>query len=661
MAKAQNLLNKQVGKYLILNEISRGGMGIIYLGKHATLNRYAAVKMLFPHLAGEINFVKRFREETKAMAKLKHPNIVDLYDYVEAFDTYFIIMEVVVGRSLESMLKESGPMDAEPAIDIIRQILKALESAHEKGVLHRDVKPSNIMVNDQGFVKVLDFGISKIIGGENLTQTGFMVGTPQYISPEQAQGAQVLAASDVYSAAIVLYEILAGQPPFIASTPVGVIMSHIKDAPPKPRKINPNIPPQLEKIILKGLEKKPGKRYASAREMLDALDNFKPSQTGEIPIPEEFLKDRKEEDLAVSETVIARKLESVSTTLLPNTQDDQETRIMPESSQETIQAPEADLDFTAEQTPIKTSITLSKWQKISLFSIGILMVVMGSVLGGTQSGRTLVGNSWNSMVSVFSKAETVEVKIEASRFAISADIASDRQSILGIKFVKLAACTFMMGAKPGTTGSLDDSPDHEVRLDSFFISKYEITYGQYQMFIMDMNRSLPSSWPENTDQFQNKPVTSITWVEAYLYCKWLSSKTGLKFRLPTEAEWERAAYSSGIYPWGDRYKSKMANTSDSGQNSPVDVGTFSDDRSLAGVCDMGGNVREWIQDYYSMSVYATSKNDNPSGPSTGSKRVLRGGSFKRNYKDARVTRRDSHNPHKSADDIGFRIVLSVNR
>ncbi|MBN1552821.1 SUMF1/EgtB/PvdO family nonheme iron enzyme, partial [bacterium] len=609
-------------------------------------NRYAAVKMLFPHLAGERNFVKRFREEMQAMSKLKHPNIVDIYDYEEAYETYFIIMEVVVGRSLDTMIKETGVLDIDTSVSIIRQVLKALQCAHSKGIFHRDIKPNNIMINDAGLVKVLDFGISKIIGGENLTQTGFMVGTPQYISPEQAKGEPITAASDLYSVSVVLFEMLTGEPPFKAETPVALAMAHIKDTPTKPKKINPNVTSAMDRFIMRGLEKNPSKRFASAEEMLSELDRICPAE-----------KDFSEKTPRTLQPVISK----------PG-KDQKERLFSDDSSQETILR--EDIDVHSDKTLMQPSYVpfIQRWilniKSMSyprMIGYFIFLTIIAGILwlSLTSSGRSVFLDSYHSVAAMFAEEEIVEAEPETRYFAIPENVPKAYGNVFGITFEVIGAGEFTMGAKPGSTGALDDSPDHKVYLDTFLISHYEITNKEYAMFIQDTGYPAPPYWNNGTYPAgkQNRPVVQVSWFDAKAYCNWLSQKTGLSFRLPTEAEWERAA-NAGKFPWGDRWRTGAANVLENGTDEPVDIGSFDSDKSLTGVYDMGGNIREWTQDYYSMSEYAVSKYRNPSGPNNGNKRVVRGGAFNLTFKESRVTRRNSADPRSQRENLGFRIVLN---
>jgi eukaryotic-like serine/threonine-protein kinase len=651
MGQTPQLLNKEVGKYLIMNEISRGGMGVIFLGKHTTLNRYAAVKMLFPHLAAETNFVKRFREEMHAMSKLKHPNIVDIYDYEEAFDTYFIIMEIVVGRSLESLMGEVGSLDSETAIQIVRQILQALAYAHKQGILHRDIKPSNIMITDQGMVKVLDFGIAKILGGENLTQTGFMVGTPQYISPEQAKGEDLSPGSDLYSVTAVLYEMLAGEPVFKAESPVALAMAHIKESPGKARKINPEISQAAEKILMKGLMKDPGKRFKSANEMIEALDR--------IHAPSETKTGKKE--------AVKKMYDQVAPTMIEG----RETIDSLASIDPTAPTPpefkikKAKGDSWIGQTWAAFTSSLGDIRISKIAAIGFVTLIIAGIawMGISPAGRQFSMDSWKSITSLFVSMDQEIVQEPVRQYSIPQTVPKAYGNILGIAFEVIPSGKFTMGVKSGSTGTLDDSPDHDVTLSSFLISRYEITNEEYAMFLQDTSYPEPPHWiskmcPEGKELY---PVTNVSWIDAVTFCRWLSRKTGLVFRLPTEAEWERAAYSGGKYPWGDRWRTKSANVREAEYESSVPVGSCKADCTLSGLFDMGGNVREWILDYYSMSEYAVVRDKNPKGPSSGKKRVVRGGSYAKPFKESRVTRRDNMNPRRKMDDLGFRVVLQQSR
>src|SRR5947207_50453 len=262
-------------RYRIEQEIARGGMAEVYLARDESLNRQVALKALFPEFAREPSFVERFRREAQAAANLNHPNIVGIYDWGQEDGTYFIVMEYVEGRSLRDLIRSEGLIDPGRAADITAEIASALAFAHRSGVVHRDVKPGNVLITPQGNVKVTDFGIARAGASDGLTQTGSVMGTATYFSPEQAQGLPVDGRSDVYSLGIVLYEMVTGVVPFTGDSPVAVAYKHVREEPLAPSQRNPEVPPDLEKIILAALAKDPDHRYQSADDMREDLLLFR--------------------------------------------------------------------------------------------------------------------------------------------------------------------------------------------------------------------------------------------------------------------------------------------------------------------------------------------------------------------------------------------------
>ncbi len=255
--------------------IARGGMADVYEARDLLLDRLVALKVLFPELSTNPTFVERFRREAQSAAALSHPNIVSVYDWGPANSTYFIAMELVTGSTLADVIRESGTVAPGRAAVIGADVALALAFAHRHGVVHRDIKPSNVLLTEDGMVKVADFGIARAVtNDEDLTQTGAVLGTATYISPEQARGEDLDGRSDVYSLGIVMYEMLTGTAPFLAETPIAVAYKHVTERPAAPRSINPSIPPALETIVLKCLQKDRANRYSDAGELRSDLLRF---------------------------------------------------------------------------------------------------------------------------------------------------------------------------------------------------------------------------------------------------------------------------------------------------------------------------------------------------------------------------------------------------
>ena len=264
-----------LGRYEIIEKIGEGGMSVVYKAKDRLLNRYVAIKILRPEFIKDENFVENFRKESQAAAGLSHPNIVNVYDVGREGNIHFIVMELIDGKSLSQIIEEQGRLDYKDAINIAQQVASALSLAHKNQIIHRDVKPHNILITSSGIAKLADFGIARAVSKESIEEGNEKImGSVHYFSPEQARGAYVDERSDIYSLGIVLFEMLTGKVPFDGDNPISIALMHVNDPIPSVTSIVKGIPPQLEKVIEKATNKYQSNRYKSADEMIADLDNI---------------------------------------------------------------------------------------------------------------------------------------------------------------------------------------------------------------------------------------------------------------------------------------------------------------------------------------------------------------------------------------------------
>lgn len=285
------------GRYEVLETIGGGGMANVYKARDIILDRLVAVKVLQPQFSKDEQFIRRFRREAQAATSLAHPNVVSIYDVGEDDNTYFIVMEYVEGKTLKELIKEKGPLPVEEALDYMEQMLGAIAHAHANHIIHRDIKPHNILIRHDGVVKVTDFGIARAISSATITHTNSIVGSVHYLSPEQARGGHVTYKSDIYSLGIVLYEMVTGALPFNGDTAVSIAIKHLQSEIPSAKKLNPSLPQSVENIIRKATCKDPLKRYGSVHEMIeDVMTALHPERRDEPPFIE---KEDDDEDTKV--------------------------------------------------------------------------------------------------------------------------------------------------------------------------------------------------------------------------------------------------------------------------------------------------------------------------------------------------------------------------
>lgn len=373
-------------RYEIERRIGRGGMADVFLARDLLLDRPVAVKVLFPEFATDPAFVERFRREAQAAANLTHPNIVAVYDWGRAGGTYFMAMEYVAGRTLADLLRANGALTAQQAAMIGLEVAAALASAHHNGVVHRDIKPANILLGQGGQVKVADFGIARALGASveaNLTQAGAVMGTATYFSPEQAQGGQPDPRSDLYSLGVVLYEMVAGRPPFAADSPVGVAYKQVHEAPRPLRELAPDVARPFEAIVARLLAKQPAARYPNAEALRDDLRRFR-------------------EGLPVQALEVARRGGvDEATQVIPVTQTDRSTPPPPPPSPATAPTQAMPRQVTGrpvhvDEPPVEEVLP----RRAGWYLVGAVLVAVALVLGGFGLYRALTSDQGSTVLSV---------------------------------------------------------------------------------------------------------------------------------------------------------------------------------------------------------------------------------------------------------------------
>lgn len=479
------------GRYLIESMLGRGGMSSVYKARDPNLQRTVAIKIIHPHLTDNDEFVRRFEQEAAAVAKLRHPNIMQVHDFNHEGQAYYIVFEYIPGEPLDKRLQTLKEADLRLPLDesltIIATLSNAVAYAHERNMVHRDLKPSNVILNLLGQPILLDFGIAKIIGSASVqTATGATIGTAAYMPPEQVIGDPVDHRADIYSLGIMLYEMTAGRPPYEGTSPMTVMMKHVNEPLPDIRQINRNLPDNLTPIINKALAKNPDDRFSSAVEFEMALRDLKQQlQIGQT-IPTTAM---------VTDTSPKPALTTAVTPPSPPTQ--------PEP---VVTQTETAVSSTPETTPKK--------RKPLIWIAGLVGVIALLALIGLFISRSNT---------------PTETSIPPSA-----------------GMVQIPAGSYQVG---NGAGGGQYAAAQSIDLPSYWIDRFETTNAEYADFLAETGATVPSSWngnsyPPGEDDF---PVSGVDWATAVTYCGSLGK------RLPTEAEWEVAARGSEnlLYPWGD--------------------------------------------------------------------------------------------------------------
>jgi len=639
-----------VGQYHIIKQIGKGGMATVYKAYQPNLDRYVAIKVLTTDLSDTTDFVARFEREARAVAKLRHRNILTIFDYGRQAEVFYLVMEYVGGGTLMERL--GWPQDLAYAVSIVSQVGDALAHAHRQGLIHRDVKPGNILMAGEDWPLLSDFGLAKMLEDSlHLTASGASVGTPQYMSPEQAEGLKVDQRSDIYSLGIVLYEALTGRPPFGTDSPAAMVLRRMNEPPVPPRALRSDLPQEMERIILKALAKSPADRYPRMEEFLADL------QTA-FPLPANGAINGLPGPTGQPAAFVATPV-PVETPRLPRRR-----------------------SFSRARFAIGTVLLLIL--ALALLSFKDSLAPLVSALAGVTA--TVPNPSPMPSPSATLRPSPTLSPSTATPPPTAKPTLSPRQTITvqvwqadGVEMVFVPAGEFLMGS--AELGD-DERPARRVYLDDFWIDRYEVTNDRFDRFVAatgyqteaerrgwgwvwkvaGWDKVEGADWrhPRGPDSgIEGKldhPVVLVSWNDAAAYCLWAEK------RLPSEAQWEKAARGTltdsgyGLrYAWGDEFDRAQANTNESGLGDTTPVGSFSPGGdSPYGACDMTGNVWEWVADWYSSDYYSQAPPANPPGPASGVDKVLRGGSWPFDEVYARTAFRYNVKPDYTYDFAGFR-------
>jgi len=676
---------KQLGKYEILKEIGRGGFGIVYKTRDRSLDRLVALKVLHPQLTVDPKFIKNFKSEAQKLAQVDHPNVVSVHEINEVEGKLFIAMRYLPGGSLADRIVKK-PLDIEEVLRIVREVAAGLTAGHERGIIHRDVKPANIIFDDKEHAVVTDFGVAKAVHLSTIGTTSVssgMVGTPYYRPPELWRGKpKPSPATDVYSLGCVLYEMLTGEVLFTGEAPDQVMTSHVlEDVHELMRSSHVKMPANVQPVLEKALSKDPSERYQSTDALMQALMKR---------------KERKPESLkATSEKAPDQVIQHRAF-------HDEATRLPKRSSQRNYEKDNSKPAWKDERVgsdKVPSTGVKKKgipkwliWGVIGLVAV-VLLVIWISNLGGSNSTaeeasvsvqpaeeeieiteavqedhqEEIVQETEEEIREGLDKEETEDTYSEKEGYQAGDKTSNSKD---GAEIVYVSKGEFLMGSDECDPDDFE-YPEHTVYLDAYWVYKHEVTNAQFAVFLNAQGNQEEGgmTWLEDVDEdarirqsggewvpdsgYGDHPVVEVSWYGAQAYCEWAGG------RLPTEAEWEKAARGTDgrTYPWGEESPTCSLAQFDSCSGQTVPVGSFPNGTSPYGALDMAGNVEEWVGDFFDSDYYSTSIGNNPTGPESGDYRVFRGGAWDNSEWNLRTARRFGFWPNSSHDRNGFRCIL----
>ena len=609
----------EIPGYEIEGIIGQGGMACVYLALHKTLNRKVAIKVMNRQQGTDSEFSDRFLREARIVANLSHPNIITIHDVGEHDGHNYLVMELLPGgKTLADKIKAG--VDAQYALSIVRQVAIALKAAHENNIVHRDIKPDNVMFRADGSVVLMDFGVARSVDSSatQMTQAGLIIGTPQYISPEQAQSENVGPYSDIYSLGVVFYEMLMGKVPYTADTPISLVYKHVSAPVPDLTGDFAVYQPLLNRMMAKVREQ----RYSNCDDIVADIDSIEAGKP--VVHPTQILST---ED--INKSIAA----SESLTIVGDISADQVKAIGKEKANEknggkqtVVKQAEKNGTQPVSELSLK-DIETGKSKKSGIKSHSLLWITLGLLIVGG--------------IYIF-----VDIDMGKIKTLVGLD-AGPVYSKVG-RLISIPEGSFKMGN--GNSDS-SESPVHTVHINGFMLGETEVTQKQWQLVM-----GSATSYFKGCD---NCPVESVSWNDVQSFFKKLNKQTGLHFRLPSEAEWEYACRSAGkdekYCGGGDESKLAWYGDNSDERTHPV----AQKQANGLGLYDMSGNVWEWTQDCWHDSYDGAPTYGQAWARGTCAQRVFRGGSWIGVAGGLSSTGRLGSSPAKGSRNLGFRVAQDL--
>lgn len=710
--QAQMLLRRKpkglvLGDCVVLNLLGRGGMGAVYRALHRRMDRIVAIKVLPPSAARDRQLADRFRREVKAAAKLSHRNIVAAYDAGEQHGILYLVMEFVEGQDLASLVRTQGAMSVAQAVEVLAQAAEGLAFAHEQGVLHRDIKPHNLMLESRtgGTVKVLDMGLARLVtdapvgsdAATGITRSGMLIGTAEYMAPEQAINVkQVDQRADIYALGATLHFLLLARHMYSGASFLEIVMAHQMMPVPSLRTGRADIPQELDQLFQRMVAKRPEDRPRSmlgvAAELRTLQERGLPTGTPELRV----VPNRAERDQAViTEEFSTAEYERVDDGIAFEAT----SSVIEDASEESVALEENQSPSSRRSNSRRTSLSTLRRAKVAIVAVACLLIVFASIKRAFRVDPDVVGGGSSSArpelaIVPFSNAR--ERQLEWAKYLKTEDSLSNSIGMqlrlippgefpMGLSDSEFAELRTLPEAVAGRDRFEAERPQHRVRITRpFWMGRSEVTVGQFRQFIdatgykTDAETSETGGWGLENNQWRQRPgycwknlgehplpddlpAVSVSHNDCIAFCEWLSKHERVTYRLPTEAEWEFASRAGIQSTWPRPQQNASVDEiawflgNSAGRIHPVETRSAPND---FGLFDMFGNESEWCLDWYDATYYRRSPIDDPRGPETGEFRIQRGGMFGFNRYQLRFSVRDSQPPNAPTHGA-FRIVREI--